>query len=133
MIGRYYRKYKEVLLYLFFGGLTTVVGVGSFVLFYQAGINELIANLFSWILAVTFAYVTNSIWVFEARPAGWAERLRQMAGFFGGRLATLAMEEAVLAIGVTWLHGNAAAVKILAQILVLIGNYIISKWIVFRK
>ena len=128
-----YVRYKEILLYLFFGVLTTAVSIGSYWLFCRTGIDPLISNVFSWILAVLFAYITNSIWVFDARPATFRERLVQMAGFFGGRVATLLMEEAVLLVGIKWLGGNDMAVKIIAQVLVLVGNYIISKCLVFRK
>lgn len=128
-----YRRYKEVLLYLFFGVLTTAISIGSFWLFCRAGFDALIANVFSWVLAVSFAYITNSIWVFDARPSGVREFVTQMAGFFGGRLATLGMEEAVLFVGIRLLGANAMAVKVIAQILVLVGNYLISKLLIFRK
>ena len=128
-----YRKYKEILLYLFFGVLTTLVSIGSYWFFCRLGIDPLISNVFSWVLAVLFAYITNSIWVFDARPASFRERVTQMAGFFGGRVATLLMEEAVLLVGIKWLGGNAMAVKIIAQVMVLVGNYVISKWFVFKK
>ena len=128
----FYRRFKQVLLYLFFGGLTTVVSIGSFWYFCECGIHELIANVLSWILAVLFAYITNSIWVFTSSPASWKERLKQCAGFFGGRVATLGMEEVILLVGISLLKFPALPVKILAQVLVLIGNYIISKFFVFR-
>ena len=61
-----YYKYKEVLLYLFFGGLTTVISIGSYSYCDVAlHMNPLVANIISWILAVLFAYVTNKIWVFN--------------------------------------------------------------------
>ena len=128
-----YRKWKEVLLYLFFGGLTTLISIGSYWFFCRLGIDALLANLPSWVLAVLFAYVTNSIWVFGAKPSGPAEWLKQMLAFFGGRVATLLMEEAVLFAGIRLLGGNELAVKVIAQILVLVGNYIISKLLVFKK
>ena len=94
-----YRKYKEIILYVFFGGLATVVSIGSFawcdVVMHM---DPLVANLISWILAVTFAYITNSLWVFDARPHGIKELLCQAAGFFGGRVLTLVIEEAILLI-----------------------------------
>ena len=126
-----YRKYKEILLYLFFGVLTTGISIGSYWLFCRAGVDPLAANVLSWILAVLFAYVTNSIWVFEAKPAGLKDRISQMAGFFGGRVATLLMEVAVLLVGIKWMGGDEMAVKIIAQVLVLVGNYLISKFLVF--
>lgn len=133
VFGPFYRKHREVLLYLFFGGLTTFVSIGTFALFVHAGLDALIANIFSWIFAVLFAYVTNSIWVFRAKPGGIRELLPQMAGFYGGRAATLLLEEAVLFVGINLLGIGALIVKITAQVLVLVGNYIISKLLVFRK
>ena len=68
----FYQKNKEMLLYLLFGGLTTIVSIGSYAwVNVGLGINELIANIISWIFAVTFAYVTNKIWVFQSKITGF--------------------------------------------------------------
>ena len=129
-----YRKYKEIILYVFFGGLATVVSIGSFawcdVVMHM---DPLVANLISWILAVTFAYITNSLWVFDARPHGIKELLCQAAGFFGGRVLTLVIEEAILLIFINGLGLPRVGVKVCAQVVVLVSNYIISKWIVFKE
>lgn len=129
-----YCKYKELILYVFFGALCTVVSIGSFawcdVIMHM---DPLIANIISWILAVTFAYVTNSLWVFEAKPHGIKEMFRQATAFYGGRLLTLAMEELILFIFINGLGLPSVAVKVAAQVAVLIANYIISKCIVFRE
>ncbi len=125
-------KYREKILYLFFGGFTTLISIGSYSLLVWMGIEVLAANVLSWILAVLFAYFTNSTWVFEARPAGGRARLRQMAEFAGGRLATLILEEGILLIFVEILAFPAVPVKIAAQAAVLIGNYLISKHLIFR-
>ena len=129
----FYQKHREVLLYLFFGGLTTVLSIASFALFYQAlGVNELAANVLSWILAVLFAFFTNRTWVFSAANTGGAGLLRQMASFFGGRLATLAVEEGILLVFVSWLSLPALPVKTAAQVVVIVLNYVVSKMFVFR-
>jgi len=128
-----YKKHKEVLLYILFGGCTTVISIGSFVLFDTVlGINELVANVLSWILAVGFAYITNRIWVFSSEARG-KEILREAFSFYSGRLLTLAMEEGFLLIFVTWLGLNSTLIKTAAQVAVLVGNYLISKFIIFRK
>lgn len=126
-----YEKYKSVLLYLFFGALTTAVSIGIFALC-DLWMDALIANILSWVAAVSFAYVTNRIWVFSSREKGIGI-LRQIGAFFGGRLLTLGLEEAVLYIGITLVEMDSLLVKILAQIIVLILNYVISKLLVFRK
>ena len=130
----WWQKRREVLLYLLFGGLTTLVSILSFWLFYSAfGLNELIANVFSWVLAVLFAYLTNERWVFRSRPETGAERLRQLLRFTAGRLATLGAEELLLWGFITRLRLPAMPVKIAAQLVVIVLNYIISKLLVFKK
>ena len=129
----FYRKYKEKLLYLFFGGLTTVVDIVVFWLFCSVlGVNELIANVIAWIAAVLFAFVVNRTWVFDAKTEDRRETARQFFTFVGGRVFSLLCEEAILAVFITWLGLWPLPVKIAAQILVLILNYGISKWLVFR-
>ena len=75
-----YEKYKEVLLYILFGGVSTVVSIGSFVLCETGlGMNELVANVISWVLAVSTAYATNRTWVFGSKAKGkafWKEIVR---------------------------------------------------------
>ena len=127
-------KYKEVLLYLIFGGLTTVVSLASFWLCtYPLHINVLISNVISWICAVTFAYFTNAKWVFEAKPETRKDAFRQFVSFYAGRLATLGVEELILLVFVTLLHGNEMIVKLIAQVVVVVLNYVVSKLFVFQK
>lgn len=126
-----YEKHKELLLYIFFGGCTTVISIGTFALL-DRFMSELIANLFSWVFAVGFAYLTNRIWVFRSQVRGKAI-WKEIFTFYGGRLLTLGIEEGVLLVFVTWLAFPGTAVKIAGQVLVLIGNYVISKHLIFRK
>ena len=97
------------------------------------GMDPLIANIISWILCVAFAYVTNRTWVFENKAHDAKGILREAASFTAGRLATLGLEELILWLGITVLGLNDVVVKIIAQVLVIIGNYLISKLFVFRK
>ena len=129
----FYKKNKAVLLYLFFGGLTTLISIGSFVLLEWVGMETLLANVCSWVAAVSFAYVTNRVWVFASSATGAKAIVREIVAFFGGRLLTLAFEEAVLLVCVHWLSWNSTWVKILAQVCVLVLNFVISKWMVFAK
>lgn len=129
-----YYEYKEVLLYLFFGGLTTVISIASYSYCDVAlHMNPLVANIISWILAVLFAYVTNKIWVFNAERHGVKEVFLEIINFFGGRLFTLVVEEVILLIFINKLHFNSILVKVAAQFVVVVLNYIISKLIVFRE
>ena len=130
----FYRKHKEALLYLFFGGLTFLVSMAAFALFYQVlGLNELAANALSWVFAVLFAFFTNRTWVFHAPTQNPGEFLKQMSSFFGGRVATLLAEEAILLIFVTLLRLPALPVKTAAQVVVIVLNYFVSKRFVFQE
>ena len=129
-----YKKYKEVLLYLFFGGLTTVISIISYAFFnVKLEINELLANIISWIISVSFAYFTNRIWVFHAPTDCFKNFVQQVLAFYGGRILTLFIEEGVLLIFITYLHFNSILVKVIAQIVVIVFNYVISKIWVFKN
>ena len=123
----FYKKNKEVLLYLFFGGLTFIVSIVTYAVFnVSMGINELIANVMSWVLAVSFR-----VWVFQAPTHTITEFLRQILSFFGGRVVTLVIEEIILLVFITWLGFNSMVVKVIAQVIVIVLNYVISKFWVF--
>ena len=125
-----YRKHKQLLLYLVFGFLTTLISIGTFALFEEAlGIDPLIANIVSWTLAVLFAFVTNRSFVFEAEGG----LLTQLARFYLARVATLLLEEGIIFVFVTRLCFDALLIKTLAQIIVIILNFVISKIFVFKK
>ncbi|MBQ8648602.1 MAG: GtrA family protein [Clostridia bacterium] len=127
-----YKKYKEQILYLFFGGLTTLISIGVFAFFTKViPLDELIANIISWVIAVLFAFVTNRLWVFEsAKDKGI---IKQILSFYAARLATLGVEEVLLLVFIKLLSLNSIAVKTTAQIVVIILNYIISKIFIFKK
>ena len=128
-----FNKHREIIMYIIFGVLTTVVSIFSFWFFATyLKMNVLIANIISWICAVSFAYFTNSRFVFT-KGEDFKTRFKEMIMFFSGRLATLGIEEVILFIFVTLLHYNEMIVKLCAQIVVLVSNYLISKLIVFRN
>ena len=90
IVNPFYKKNKEILLYLFFGGLTFLVSISSYAVFnIRIGWNALTANIASWILAVAFAYVTNRTWVFESSTDRGSTLIKEITGFVGGRIATL--------------------------------------------
>lgn len=137
----FYVKNKEMLLYLFFGVLTTAVsfvtaGISK-VLLEQAGIGKggvsTTSTIISWICAVTFAYITNRIWVFESEAEGKKAIISEAASFYGGRIFTLLVEMFMMWLGYSLLSFNYWVTKIVANVVVLILNYVISKLVVFRK
>ena len=130
----FYKRNKEMLLYLFFGGLSFIVSISTYAVFNVGlGLNELISNVLSWIITVMFAFLTNRIWVFHSPTNGLGEFLKQMLAFYSGRVITLAIEETILLIFITWLGFNSMLIKVIAQVIVIILNYIISKLLIFRN
>ncbi len=129
-----YQKRKAVLLYLLFGGLTTVISIGTFWLGHGVlRLNEHIANVISWVLAVLFAFLTNRVWVFSAPTNDAKAFVGQLLRFYSGRLTTLGVEELLLFVFITVLECNGMVVKVGAQVVVLILNYVVSKWFVFKN
>ena len=127
-------KYKQFLLYALFGGLTFVVSVMSYGFFCTLlAFNELFSNLLSWIFAVSFAFFTTRIWVFQSPTNTSREFFHQLLKFFSSRLATLGVEEIILLLFVTIMHLPNMLVKIAAQIIVIILNYILSKKVIFTS
>lgn len=157
-----WQKYREIILYLVFGVLTTVVGMGSYfvilkvseLLFYVTPDKPVynavraVAQVLQWVLAVLFAYVTNKRWVFRAEGGDETKRL---ASFFGARLFSLGADT-VVTFGTVFLLGLfdyktfALTIlfvtvnftpdlwgKLLAAVAVIIINYVLSKFIVFKK
>ncbi len=135
-IQELWKKYKEIILYLIFGVLTTVV---SLVLYYllvftildpNNAIQLQIANIISWIGSVAFAYVTNRKFVFESKNQN---KIKEATSFVMARVATLIMDMAIMFVGVTILHSNDKIMKLISQVVVIIANYVFSKLVVFKK
>ena len=130
----FYKKHKQVLLYLFFGALTTVISIAVFSLLnIFLGVNEHIANLASWVLAVLFAFLTNRTMVFEAETKTSGDFLIQIVKFYAGRVATLLVEELIIFVFITTLKFDSFTIKMAAQVILIVLNYIISKLFVFKN
>ena len=135
------QKYKQIILYVFFGGVTTLTDWGvSFLLYALWGDaiekqNFLIhgADAIAWAAAVLVAFFTNRVLVFESKRHGFSPVLGEFAAFAGSRVVTLLAQEGIVAVLFDWLGLNKYAVKIAAAVVVVIANYFIGKYLVFRK
>lgn len=131
-----YLKYKEIINYLIFGVLTTVVSLATYygltltILNPDKAVELQIANIISWIAAVTFAYFTNRKWVFENKEKA---NIKEASKFYLSRVSTLLIDMALMFIFVTKLGVNDKIMKLVVQVVVTILNYIFSKFIVFRE
>ncbi len=129
------KAHREGILYLLFGGLTTLVSWLVFFVFEgPLGLDAtFIANPISWVLAVAFAYLTNRTWVFKSRTSGALPLFLEVLSFYASRVITFLFEEGVLLLFVTLLSLPALPIKIAASVLVVLLNYVFSKLFVFRR
>ena len=159
-----FNKYREIILYLVFGVLTTVVGFGTYFLI-MAGAEHLLdlpmedetsltyltvyvtAQVIQWVAAVLFAFFTNRKWVFTEADRSEGTFWRQLVLFAGSRVASFLLDLGVTygctlllalwiatpptVLGIELTPGIIA--KLVAAVLVIIANYVLSKLIVFRK
>lgn len=131
-----YKKYKEIINYLIVGVLTTVVSLGVYyacVLTFlnpENAIQLQVANIISWVAAVTFAYFTNRRFVFESKNPNM---LKEASAFVGARVATLLMDMLCMFVMVTCMGLSDKIAKLVVQVIVTVANYIFSKIFVFQK
>ncbi len=128
------RKYWDVLAYLIFGVLTTLVNYIVYLpLLNVAGLSAALSNLIAWAAAVAFAYLTNKPFVFKSHDWSLQTVVPELTKFVSCRVASGAMETGILLVTVDLLHWNGNLWKLLTSVLVVVLNYIFSKLIVFRK
>ena len=128
------RKLWEPFVYLFFGGLTTVVNLIVHFLFLEVfHVHYMVATVISWIAAVIFAYVTNKRWVFDSKTESGKETNSEFARFIFYRLLSLAMDALSMYLLISVFQFGNVSAKFITQILVVIANYIFSKFLIFTK
>ena len=131
-----YKKHKEIINYLIVGVLTTAVSLAVYYISVFTFLNPnipiqlQIANILSWIAGVTFAYFTNRKFVFESKNE---KKLQEATKFVSSRITTLLLDMLVMWLGVTVLGFNDKIIKLISQVLIIIGNYVLSKLFVFKK
>lgn len=127
-------KYYDILVYLVFGVLTTVVNYIVYLPCYNLlGLSSSVSNVIAWAFAVAFAYLTNKPFVFRSHD--WSARtvIPELTRFIGTRLGSGVLETVMLLLFVDVLHMNGNLWKLLTSVLVVVLNYIGSKLLVFRK
>lgn len=130
-----YKKYKEIIVYLVFGGLSTIVNFVSYYIFARIlGIDEVISSGLSWVCAVIFAYITNKIFVFNSKTNSLKELMKEAITFVSCRiLSGIFCDVGTFAVMVKILKINDIIAKIITQVMVVIVNYIFSKLVIFKK
>ena len=154
-----FTRYREIIMYVIFGALTTLVSIVTYFIircifpseesvptflkwtyrlnFSGGDSSTVLPNIISWIASVTFAYITNRIWVFQSKVKGFAKNTLQALSFYAARLFTLFVDLIIMFLLVN-LPGIENGLyefcaKVFSNIVVLVLNYVFSKVFVFRK
>ncbi len=128
------QKHWDIVTYLVFGVLTTVVNYLVYLPVYNLlHLSAAVSNAIAWVVAVAFAYLTNKPFVFKSHDWSRQTVIPELAKFVSCRLASGIMETVILLITVDMLHWNGNIWKLVTSVLVVILNYIASKLLVFKK
>ena len=133
-LNRFLTKHHELISYGFWGVMTTLVNyVVFFVCLRFLSINYLVSNVVSWVCAVTFAYITNKIFVFNSKDWSPGKLKSEVIPFFLGRLFSLVVETVMLYVLVDGLSFNSEIMKVFTNLVVIAINYFISKFMIFKE
>lgn len=128
------RKYWDVIGYLLFGVLTTVLNYLVYLPVYNLlGFSAAVSNVIAWIAAVAFAYLTNKPFVFKSHDWSMKTVIPELARFVGCRVASGVAETVILLVTVDLLNWNGNLWKLVTSALVVVLNYFASKFLVFKK
>ncbi|MCH3910281.1 MAG: GtrA family protein [Limosilactobacillus oris] len=137
MIKQLWEKYKHIIAYLFWGVVTTVINLAVFQVL-SSGIhwNYQLANVIAWFVSVLVAYFTNKVWVFGSHYTTVSDFLVEMLRFFFYRALTLVIDIVITFIGISVLGFKDPMgqfiVKVIDNVIVIIANYVFSKWLIFK-
>lgn len=146
-IKKLLKKYREITVYIVFGGLTTVVNYIVYFVCKTVGIEYEISTVIAWIAAVAFAYITNRVFVFKSAAKGFKSVFKETSLFVSARLFSLGLELVIMFVGMDLLKAGefTAAIaektlplgefitKTVAQAVIVASNYIFSKIVIFKK
>lgn len=130
------KKYEEIINYLIIGFFTTIVSLFTYYLLVYTVFNpnnvlELqITNIISWIVSVTFAYFTNRRFVFKTKNS---ISLKEAIGFYLSRISTLLLDMFMMYLFVNVFKFNDKIIKLIVQFVIIVLNYVLSKFLVFKK
>lgn len=128
------KKYSEVISYLFFGVLTTLINLATFwILSIVFNLETIAATVAAWIIAVAFAFITNKIWVFKSKTKTNQETTKEAVMFVIARLITLGIEVFLMWLMVDNFKQDKLIWKLLCNIITVILNYLFSKLIIFKE
>ncbi len=128
-----YVKNKEIIMYLIFGVLTTLVDYVSYAILLQIGVSYITSNAIAITISILFAYVTNKLWVFESQAKELKANFIEFNKFIGTRLFSMAVSMFGLILLVEICRVDEYIAKALLAVLVVVLNYVLSKLYTFKK
>lgn len=129
-----FERYRHILIYLFFGGLTTVVNWLVYVpLTHWLAVSAWLGTLIAWCVAVAFAFLTNKPFVFQSHNWSWKVVFPELCKFLGCRVGSGLLEIFLMWICVDILGFPNLIMKVITSILVVIANYVGSRFLVFSS
>ena len=128
------KKHEELIKYLIIGVLTTVINYIIFAILVKFAKVEMHAsNIIAWLVSVIFAYFTNKLFVFESKSFKLKVIGKEVLSFGAARIFSLILEEVILYVFVNLINMNELIIKLIANVIVIVVNYILSKFIIFKK
>lgn len=129
----YLKKYNQILSYIFFGFISTIVNIASYwITAHLTGISVVLSVLIAWILSVSCAYFTNRKWVFKSEIKRGSEVVKEFFAFISCRISTCIIDIVFMHVAVTILLLDDVVCKMFSNIIVVILNFVFSKCIVFK-
>lgn len=134
MLSNLIKKYKSIILYGVFGVFTTLINIITYAVCYKyIGIPNVPSNIIAWILSVTFAFITNKLYVFDSKSLDAGLVIGEFIKFISARLATGGLDLIIMYVSVDLMHEPAVIFKVIANVIVIVLNYVLSKLVVFKK
>lgn len=127
------KDWRSIFMYLIMGGCTTVVNIAVYWVCEELlHLDYRVSTTIAWLFAVVFAFFVNKHFVFKSVTTNWRDRFAEMGSFFGFRVLSFFMDLGTMMILVGLLSMNGTISKILANVIVLVANYIFSKKFIFK-
>lgn len=128
------KKYKNIILYVAFGFLATIVNLASYYLCYNIiQIQNVTSTIVAWFLGVVFAFVTNKLWVFDSKKLDTDTMKHEISLFLGARIGTGLLDVVIMYLTVDVMNWNSNIWKLVSNVIVIILNYVASKLLIFKK
>jgi len=131
MLSDFLKNHKTFIVYIFWGGIATLVNIATFMFWLKLGWHYQTGNIVAWLLAVLVTYFSNKFLVFSTSYHGIVQLFQELGSFLIVRLLALLLDMIIIWLGMKVLHYNSFLVKVFDNTVVGIANYVVSRWFIF--